>query len=745
MSGRSRRGAAVRAMETMKRGRNDNDQEPGKRPKKPRTTRAPPVDPKKLKDTNDILIYITKRTKQLEIISNSNKNFVNFVNKQVNTSNLPRLKSGYKRRNLVAWAVLFKLFKKDIPSTQIPNGGVDEETINTIHSEIMKSNKYRFGAASNEVNSTPFVAPIDETTANTFIYLMWLDGIHDEYSPSEFAVFLKSPFYKTFFKKHTWKPNERVAEIQKASGPTTKGSFERKLKDNIGELFNINTISTISGSERFNVTNENKKIFAGIDQELRDNKPISGFVKGSNGIEPYISIGNLIDPGRLMPLEGVSSEVTNIIYFLNNPSTDFKLKNKYDIGPLKLTLTIKGTPFIDIDVSINKGIAQTRKNQIEKSSDYFSIQFNSVEINLGSTKNAAKTDAKSAMGKFLGDALQYIIVNLRNKQSRQNIRAFGTGDGMAAVICAFFAKEVFDEDPVMILDSAKVSGALTLFGFGNFGKKVNLNLVGNRLTQNTRLTRKSLIRNESNTAKYLRGKLGTNLFNSYSKNNRTKLIGFANQMKPHFGMYPDERMIKSYILKQGIVRAKKSEENTNVTGKVNVVKSKLANLNINVANNKLTILKKTLNSKAQLKNRFMALNRNGNASMRNRLLSVIKQGNPKDIAKVLTPLAAQKTNTFNNNRLVANTPSNGKITVKNLKNVGMTFKREGNVSLKQKSILTVRIINNNKELRRKFGLLKTKGDEKLKNAFLKLIRTAKSRSILEKKLYKFFKVTPPSS
>ena len=101
-------------------------------------------------------------------------------------------------------------------------------------------------------------------------------------------------------------------------------------------------------------------------------------------------------------------------------------------------------------------------------------------------------------------------------------------------------------------------------------------------------------------------------------------------------------------------------------------------------------------------------------------------------------LAAQKTNTLNNNRPVANTPSNGKITLKNLENVG-------NVSLNQKSVLTVRIINNNKELKRKFGLLKTNGDEKLKNAFLKIIRTAKSRSILEKKLYKFFKVTPPSS
>jgi hypothetical protein len=128
---------------------------------------------------------------------------------------------------------------------------------------------------------------------------------------------------------------------------------------------------------------------------------------------------------------------------------------------------------------------------------------------------------------------------------------------------------------------------------------------------------------------------------------------------------------------------------------------------------------------------------NGNAIVRKRLISAIKQGKPKGIAKVLIPVP--------NTPLVANTPSNGKLTVKNLKNVGMTFKKEGNVTLKQKSILTVRIINNNKELRRNFGLLKREGLVKLKNAFLKIIRTSKSRSKLEKNIYKFFKVPQPSS
>ena len=524
-----------------------------KTPGRPMSARAPIKQNKILKNTNDILVYVTQRTRELEFISNKNRNFTNFVNKQKNKSNLPRLKRGYIVRNLAAWAIVFKLFKKDIPTTQIPKGGVGQETIDEIHSEIMKANKYRFGVVSSEVNSTPMVLPIDKESADAFIYLMWLDGIHDEYSPNTFDEFKSSLFYKTFFPGHIWSNNNFIEDINKTIGTLTKGTFEKKLKENIQNLFEITEYSTVSGPERFNVTNESKKIFVSIDQELRDNKPISKFVKGSNGLEPYITVGSLIDPGRMMPLEGVSSEVTNIIYFLNNPNTVFRLKNRYDVGPLKLILKIGDTIFMDIDVSINKGIAQTKLTKVEKSSDYFSIKFNGVDIKLGSTKNAAKLDAKSAMGKFLGDALQYIIVNLRNTQSRKNTRAFGTGDGMAAVLSAFFATKVFDINPVMILDSAKVSNQLTLFGFGSFGKKVKINLVGNRMTEQTGLTRNSPVRNESPTVQYLRRTLGSKNFNRYNKENQNRIIQWTKRKQTNNLALPNKPSLESWMQRIGII------------------------------------------------------------------------------------------------------------------------------------------------------------------------------------------------
>ena len=523
-----------------------------KTPGRPMSARAPIKQNKILKNTNDILVYVTQRTRELEFISNKNRNFTNFVNKQKNKSNLPRLKRGYIVRNLAAWAIVFKLFKKDIPTTQIPKGGVGRETIDEIHSEIMKANKYRFGVVSSEVNSTPMVLSIDKESADAFIYLMWLDGIHDEYNPNTFDEFKSSPFYKTFFPGHIWSNNNFIEDINKTSGTLTKGTFEKKLKENIQNLFEITEYLTVSGPERFNVTNESKKIFVSIDQELRDNKPISKFVKGSNGLEPYITVGSLIDPGRMMPLEGVSSEVTNIIYFLNNPNTVFRLKNRYDVGPLKLLLKIGDTIFMDIDVSINKGIAQTKLTKVEKSSDYFSIKFNGVDIKLGSTKNAAKLDAKSAMGKFLGDALQYIIVNLRNTQSRKNTRAFGTGDGMAAVLSAFFATKVFNINPVMILDSAKVSNQLTLFGFGSFGKKVKINLVGNRMTEQTGFTRNSPVRNESPTVQYLRRTLGSKNFNSYNKENQNKIIQWTKRKQTNNLALPNKPSLESWIQRSEI-------------------------------------------------------------------------------------------------------------------------------------------------------------------------------------------------
>ena len=64
---------------------------------------------------------------------------------------------------------------------------------------------------------------------------------------------------------------------------------------------------------------------------------------------------------------------------------------------------------------------------------------NLLDIYCGKKKNA--TNAHSKMGKFMGDALQYMTVSVQNTY-RKKPRFFASGDGSACFMNAYFCQKL---------------------------------------------------------------------------------------------------------------------------------------------------------------------------------------------------------------------------------------------------------------------------------------------------------------
>ena len=82
--------------------------------------------------------------------------------------------------------------------------------------------------------------------------------------------------------------------------------------------------------------------------------------------------------------------------------------------------------------------------------DFFEIMVNDKKIDQGSKKKNAVTP-QSNMGKFMGDALQYMIVAIQNKY-RGKERYFASGDGPACFMYAYFCTKI-GVQPKLIIDT----------------------------------------------------------------------------------------------------------------------------------------------------------------------------------------------------------------------------------------------------------------------------------------------------
>ena len=226
-------------------------------------------------------------------------------------------------------------------------------------------------------------------------------------------------------------------------------NFESVLKMGIEKILDIKQSDSIyTGTWEINKLKQGNMIHeVSLDQESGD-KILSKAITNTPKFRPYITTASLIDPGKYMLSSGAgSSDRLLLLNAMKTQNMNFldKLQCHYHIGPVKFVIRNGGLNFLKVDLSIRKGGPPTNKPGKMPTLNFFQLKINETNrqsgeiIQGGKKKNA--TDPLSKMGKFMGDALQYMTVSVQNIY-RKKPRYFASGDGSACFMNAYFCHKL---------------------------------------------------------------------------------------------------------------------------------------------------------------------------------------------------------------------------------------------------------------------------------------------------------------
>ena len=455
--------------------------------------------------------------------------------KMSNLGNLKKLNTNLKNPNSIkeydtyAWALLYDIIR-GLADTKFENLKVNRKTLNQIHEKLRQKNAYSSGRTSEgEGNRRTFTVNFNDDEIVEFMFLIWLDGSHDEYITSSFLDWIDSPTCKHYFlnrhrdlaksfvkefpdpkninvtiKKNPIKfKNFKTELFQKIKGydtirkicieteavwffihdfnagePSTSkkmidksftslsGKFEAELKLGIKQILNINhTNEVYTGAQLNNLEVANQKIVS-LDMETAGDM-LSEVIRINPNFRPYITVANLIDPGKhMLKTSAGSKDAQLVLSVMQNGRIELlkNLKCHYYIGPLNFTIKDKEEhEFFKINLSIKKGGPPITNEDRVSTSDFFDLEVNGKKVMQGATASQArngpsKPKAKNfiikrpeaKMGKLMGDALQYMVVAIQNKY-RGRERYFASGDGSACFMYVYFCKK-FNVKPRLIID-----------------------------------------------------------------------------------------------------------------------------------------------------------------------------------------------------------------------------------------------------------------------------------------------------
>lgn len=313
-------------------------------------------------------------------------------------------------------------------------------------------------------------------------FLMWLDGIHDKYITITFeqwlntqkdtsSVFINNrdtiddmimmaknqyigPYFTNIFN----------TSIPRVNNVPPKKWFDviKKIKENInGPSF----VPMPAGWERqFKValiTKENCQIYEGevvqrakngmnymnigIDQEFASNeeRTLSHLISSNKHTRNFLTLGNILDPGRTMLPKGVSSELSRMVIKSEPGSV-------YFIGPMNMRIvTEKNETILQIEIDIDNN-------------NIIFVKVNGKILNLPQSAGAARktNNQTEQLSKYMGDALQYLILTCQNpvythENGSKDYSYFGSGDSMALVGYDFYSKLFKNPDGYFIADFSK--------------------------------------------------------------------------------------------------------------------------------------------------------------------------------------------------------------------------------------------------------------------------------------------------
>jgi len=439
------------------------------------------------------------RTAKPKINNIQPQNKRNLSPKNAQSRVLAILDSLSQGKNDKIYNILYSIYR-DAASTLFTRLELDDNALIASIEEqykVVSDNIRQAGGAKNTL-SLNFKTSDDKLN---FCLLMWLDMSHDGTVGTNFETFVKSSIVKTFLGK-TIPYNKDTEMMSRMKGlgiitteKTKKGvgklkglwpgsQFENKIKVNLPYIFGVKEpITTIAVSTKLSNSaknRDNKPIYVTIDSES-EYKSISTLIENakypfttSNGrkitryyLKPIITISNRVDPGRLMPIKGVTEEFS-------------KLMQKADKLKSTQLYNVK-----DCDFKVGK----TRLTLGTAGRGKFNLKINGSEVPYGVTAGEAKkaSNDKDKLSKFLGDFMQ--ILTVLSKPVNQRI-VLGTLDGVLCGMYCFLSKSLMNEEPRIFIDmSFKQRNQIVMYGVSDLiqvGKNVKpqVSTVGSNFVSN---------------------------------------------------------------------------------------------------------------------------------------------------------------------------------------------------------------------------------------------------------------------
>ena len=402
-----------------------------------------------------------------------------------------------KKHIAYVFALLYDMFSVGLPKTFFrAKMKITRNSLITLAEHLMCVNTY--SSSSNNFKAQEFT--LTDMHITEFLFLMWLDGWHDDYNETSFETFLPTlagneGYFQNRYITNSWNimksivpenPNNNInqntliskiinkinairpfiydktfkKEQEKAANsksknktPKLKGKFETVLRDNITELLGY-TMNTGNTTKQLPSINANNKHMVLLDMEGGEQR-LSRTINNSPNLYPYLATASLIDPGRFKLLYYVlTNDITHIRNWIaeekrNEALLDFN--TRYHVGPTNIIFKdSRGNTFLDVNLTVNlRGVAQNNITKVNNNS-FFTLKLNNKEVDIRTAaKNAKGAGIKTKMGKFMGDALQYMTVIVQNITRGRN-RVFASGDGNACFMYMHLGKCIRQEPRIII-------------------------------------------------------------------------------------------------------------------------------------------------------------------------------------------------------------------------------------------------------------------------------------------------------
>ena len=348
---------------------------------------------------------------------------------------------------------------------------------------------------------------LSETDKLDFCLLIWLDMRHDakasmkddsfknflDSEDSPLKMIIKNPpaFQITDLMKNM-KHFNIISEDFERPGPS---NWERRIKDNLPELFGIKKPNKISSQSRYgfdiknpiNISIDSEGSKSAISMLIANNKTQVNNRSIRYPLRSIITIANRVDPGNTMPTGGVQQEWTKLF-----PNALNKSGNP---DALDSSGNLKSTQLYNVSDCDFK-IGDTKLELTSGTKGTFNMTVNGISIKVGSTaanvgpnikntlpptENRGRFPAKAfykiqknkaRVSKFLGDFMQILTVCSEPQKSR--VTAFGTLDGVAAGIYTFISKRLMKQEPHLFIDMYLEQGnEIHVYGFSHLLNKNN--------------------------------------------------------------------------------------------------------------------------------------------------------------------------------------------------------------------------------------------------------------------------------